>query len=103
MHNGAYKSLERAVRHHFAPEEVHAAFEPSDLPGFIRARVEGLSDEKGREKLADDIDSELPTSVDLDKSEFEALMAFLHSLTSPSAKKLESIRPKSVPSRLPMR
>lgn len=98
MHNGAYASLEEVVRHHLAPRESYESYDASKLPPELQDLVHDSPE------IIDDVfstlDSQMANPADLTDQEVGQLIAFLRSLTSPSARreKLESVIPESVPS-----
>ena len=101
MHNGAFWTLEDAVRHHFDPATGLTTYDPTQLaPVALQDTCQ---------EAPEIIDSLLATKsastsegVQLTDAEFADLMAFLHSLTSPSATDLAHTIPASVPSGLPV-
>lgn len=97
MHNGAFTSLEAAVRHHLDAENSLLNFDPSQLspamastciesPDILAAVLATLEKEK--------------TQVQLSDAEIQAILAFLDALTSPTALDLKHTIPASVPSGL---
>ena len=94
MHNGAYTTLEDAIRHHYAPEESLAEYDINQLPEHLHATLK-LDDTMITTLLAS-LDSKLPTSESLTNDELDDLMAFLASLTSPSADLMLHVTPESV-------
>ncbi len=98
MHNGAYDTLEEAVRHHLTPREHYENYDASELPPELEGLVHN-SPEVIDEVFAT-LDSRMASPPSLDDQEVGQLVAFLKSLTSPSARpdKLEMIVPESVPS-----
>ncbi|MFO7585011.1 MAG: cytochrome c peroxidase, partial [Anaerolineales bacterium] len=101
MHNGAFWTLESAVRHHFDPVAGLTAYDPTQL---TPAALQGMCLE-----APEVIDSILATKsesasegVGLTEAQFADLIAFLHSLTSPAATDLAHTIPASVPSGLPV-
>lgn len=101
MHNGAFWTLEAAVRHHFDPVAGLTAYDPSQLaPAALQAMC--LDDPEVIDSILATKSESTSEGVQLTEAEFEALMAFLHSLTSPSAIDLTHTVPASVPSGLPV-
>lgn len=101
MHNGAYTTLEAAVRHHLDPVKSLKNYDPTQLEPEFRGSVH---DDKAIIKDVQKTMSPiiLEQDVDLTDEEFSDLMAFLSALTSPSARDLEHTIPESVPSGLEM-
>jgi cytochrome c peroxidase len=95
MHNGAFTSLEAAVRHHFQP-----------LPTYDLAQLTPLMQITVPEPDVCHIAETAPSAVTptpyLTDAEVAALLAFLDSLTSPSALDLVHTIPERVPSGLPV-
>ncbi len=101
MHNGAYATLEAAVRHQLDPSRAMAKYDDSQLEPEFRAAVH-----KGKDVIRD-VKKTMPPELKLPQppvkeSDFNALIAFLKSLTSPSARDLSHTIPDSVPSGLKM-
>jgi cytochrome c peroxidase len=99
MHNGAYLTLEEAVRHHLDPEKALREYDPGDIPAMFADTVQ--SDEATINSLIENL-SPYMKKVELSDDEFDDLMAFLHALTDPRAGDLDKIMPHSVPSGLPL-
>lgn len=97
MHNGAFATLEGAVRHHFERANGLLHYDPSQLapemettcieePDIINAVLATLEDNSSQDALTD--------------AEFQDVIAFLNALTSPTAQDLHHTIPTSVPSGL---
>lgn len=100
MHDGAFSTLEAAVRHCLDPATSAQNYDPAEhLPPELRALYR--ADQTTTILAAADADEIAP--VTLTAAEFEDLMAFLESLTSPGIGSLgiHDI-PDSVPSGLPL-
>ncbi len=101
MHNGAYTTLEAAVRHHLNPVYSLDNYDASQLEPEFRGGVH-------REKqIIRDVKSTMPAELKLPQthlsdSEISDLLAFLRSLTSPSARDMSAVIPDSIPSGLDM-
>ena len=96
MHNGAFTSLETAVRHHFEPLPT---YDESQLTSLMQATV---PEDPAVCHIAASAPSLAATTPPLTDAEVNALLAFLHALTSPSALDLEHTIPERVPSGLPV-
>lgn len=98
MHNGAYTSLNAAVRHFIDVRQSLENYDPSQLDAEFRRYVHR------RDEVIQDVESTLEPmpALDLSDADVDALVAFLNSLTSPSAEHLEDIVPDSVPSGAPI-
>lgn len=98
MHNGAYATLEAAVRHHLDPVRSLDRYDRAQLePEFRGAVHDGEQVRRAVKRTLSPLLRPLPK---LDDREIEALLAFLRSLTSPSAGSLAHLVPESVPSGL---
>ena len=99
FHNGAFTTLEAAVRHMLDPMTSAMIYNVSQLP-------EELRDSVGLDELPDilgDLDSRVADPVQLSDAQVAQLIAFLESLTSPSLPDLPGNDvPDSVPSGLPV-
>ena len=104
MHNGAFTTLESAVRHHLDAASSLENYDLSQLPTAYQAVY--LSDPAAQARLAEGmpqlgvIDPLLATPLELTEGEVQDLLAFLHALTSPSAGDLSGTVPAAVPSGL---
>ncbi len=99
MHNGAYVTLEAAVRHHLNPVQAVAAYDFDQLSPLMQEMDSGETAVHSAPLNARSFTR--PTS-NLSDDEVAAILAFLQSLTSPSARDLSHIIPDSVPSKLPV-
>jgi cytochrome c peroxidase len=100
LHNGAYGSLEDVVRHHLNASESLENYDSDQLPPLFRR---ALHDEpEVIHMVLSTLDPLMEKRRELTAKEFEQLMAFFHSLTSPSAVDLSGLVPDSVPSGLPV-
>jgi cytochrome c peroxidase len=101
MHNGAFTTLEAAVRHHFDPQTSLQHYDPNQLPEPLQETCQNAP-----ETLAAILKWYTPhnpsDSVRLTDQEIHLLLAFLEALTSPSALDLAHTIPASVPSGLPV-
>ncbi len=100
MHNGAFTSLEGAVRHHLNPVWSLLHYDPSQLVPELQPTV--LRDRQTIIGLLETLDPLARVPVRLSQHEFRDLMAFLESLTSPTLDRLEAWIPSRVPSGLPV-
>ena len=98
MHNGAYVTLEAAVRHHLQPERSLDQYDPTQLEPEFRGAVH--DDPLIHRDLKRTLSKALRPLPRLDDREVDLLLAFLHSLTAPSASQLGGLVPDSVPSGL---
>jgi len=100
MHNGAYTSLEGAVRHQLDPLHELENYDTSQLePEFVGAVH---NDEESIDMVKETMAEEQKQPTSYTEQEVDDLVAFLESLTSPSARDLEHTIPESVPSGLEM-
>jgi cytochrome c peroxidase len=99
MHNGAYLTLEDAVRHHFNAEDALRSYDPGEIPEMFAETIQ--DDEATLQMLLANVAPRLGT-VDLSDKEFDDLMAFLDALTDPRAGDMDKLTPLAVPSGLPL-
>jgi len=98
MHNGTYTSLEAAVRHHLDPVKSLDHYDRSQLEPEFRGAVH--DDVRTLREVKRTLSPLLKPLPKLTDSEMEDLLAFLGSLTAPSASALDHVIPASVPSGL---
>lgn len=99
MHNGAYTTLEGAVRHHLDPTTALLGYDASQLDSRLQGTVQ--NDPETLAAILASLDPQAK-QVDLTEDEIADLLAFLEALTSPSLEFLENTIPASVPSGLPI-
>ncbi|WP_420629376.1 FG-GAP-like repeat-containing protein [Candidatus Leptofilum sp.] len=97
MHNGAYATLEAVIRHHLNPREAVTTYDFGQLSLLVLAEDSG---DTAVHTVALNAPSFAIPQVTLTDSEITVLLAFLESLTSPSALDLSHTIPDSVPSGL---
>jgi cytochrome c peroxidase len=100
LHNGAFAGLGDVVRHHLNAAESLQNYKGDQLPPRFKRT---LRDEP--EVIAgvlSTLDPLMEGRRELSAEEFAQLMAFLQSLTSPSAVDLSGLVPETVPSGLPV-
>ncbi len=100
MHNGAYTTLEAAVRHQLSPGTELDNYDAGQLEPEFRGAVHNSSEVVKLVKKTMNAEHKIPSYYT--DEEVSDLVEFLKSLTSPSARNLESTIPESVPSGLPM-
>jgi len=100
MHNGAYASLEAAVRHQLNPVHALENYDVSQLEPEFRGAVH--NDSRTIKDVKSTMPDELKVPLFLSDDEVGKLMEFLKALTSPSARNLDHTIPESVPSGLKM-
>ncbi len=98
MHNGAYTDLESAVRHHLDPVASLNNYDETQLEPALRDQVR--NDEETRQTVLEYLSPKVEEPMALSDREFDDLMAFLYSLTSPSTPGLADLFPDEVPSGL---
>jgi cytochrome c peroxidase len=101
MHDGVYATLEAVVRHYNNVDSAVTAFDVSQLDPSLRASYHG--DATTVSLLLSSLDGRLRQPLGLTADEQRQLVAFLKSLTDPSARDLSAVAPASVPSGLPGR
>jgi cytochrome c peroxidase len=101
MHNGAFTTLEATVRHHLDPQASLQNYDPTQLSVLLKDTCQDQP-----ETIAAILKWYTPDNasegVQLTDEEMRLLLAFLESLTSPSALDLSHTIPASVPSGLPV-
>jgi cytochrome c peroxidase len=100
MHDGAFVSLEDAVRHHFDCAESARHYNYEQLNPELWPTVR--CDEALIEDMEKNPPDELETPIVLTDAQFTDLMAFLNALTDPASKDMTRLRPSSVPSGMDM-
>lgn len=100
MHDGAYATLEAAVRHHLDPAAALRSYDPSQLPAELRDTFQ--SDPETIAAILETLDPLVATPLPLSDAEVGDLMAFLEALTDPRAADLGADVPERVPSGLPV-
>ena len=101
MHNGAYNSLEEAVRHHLDPQQYLQQYDASKLPEELRATFQ--DEEELKQRMLGQIDQRLKLERPLAEQEIGDILSFLYALTDQSALELEHLVPTKVPSGLPVK
>ena len=101
-HDGAFSTLDSVVRHHLNPQRMLASINLERPLNPHRADLAALDflvqdDPSRRMHIASY--SELG-EIQLEQTEINALVAFLHALTDPASRKLNHTLPESVPSGL---
>lgn len=102
MHNGAYTTLEAAVRHHFDPIHALDTYDPAQLEPEFRGAVHSEKEIVQRILRSTLTDKLPPLEPAITNAEVNDLLAFLKSMTSPSAYDLSHLIPDSIPSGLKM-
>jgi cytochrome c peroxidase len=103
MHNGAYATLEDAIRHHTDPAAAYASYDLSQIepdmqsyglnpPGPVFDSINPVELGRGPGQLR----------IDLTDAQIADLVEFLNSLTDPRMLETASLAPASVPSGLPV-
>ncbi len=100
MHNGAYATLEAAVRHHLNPVYHLENYDVTQLEPEFRGAVH--NDAVTIRDVKSTMPPELKLPRHLSDGEVDLLLEFLRSLTSPTARDLAHTIPESVPSGLEM-
>ncbi len=101
MHNGAYTTLEGAVRHHLTMVRALKDYDASQLSAEIALTV--LDDAATQRLIRSTLRRPVTRPIrPLKDVQFTRLMAFLQALTSPSLSSLMDTVPASVPSGLPV-
>jgi len=100
FHDGAFATLEDAVRHYSDVPKSLRTFDPATLPGAFQASYHG--EQRTIDTVMKTLDFRMRTPLNLTDTQVAELVAFLKSLTDPAARDLSGIMPASVPSGLPL-
>jgi cytochrome c peroxidase len=101
-HAGPYATLDAMVRHYANVYEALRSYDVAQLEPGLRPSYHG--DDATREQLLTVLDRQLtPRHRPFEDVAVRELVAFLESMTDPSARRLEHLVPTSVPSGLPVR
>jgi cytochrome c peroxidase len=100
MHNGAYMSLNDAIKHHFDPATSLANWDVRTIDAFIGDSYR--NDEDTHAQLLESLDPQLSSIQPITEAERYQLMMFMDALTSPACGDLNQLIPSSVPSGLPV-
>jgi cytochrome c peroxidase len=100
MHDGAYTTLEAAVRHYLDTRTALRSYDATQLREELRNSY--LSDPGSLDAMAASIDVLVTDPIALTDQEVEDIVAFLRALTDPAAHDLSGVIPASVPSGLPV-
>lgn len=100
MHDGAYTTLEGAVRHYLDARQALETFDGSALRAELRDAV--VDDPAVLGSMTAALDPRVRDTLALDQAQIDDIVAFLRSLTDPAATDLSALVPASVPSGLPV-
>ncbi|MDW8317320.1 MAG: FG-GAP-like repeat-containing protein [Anaerolineae bacterium] len=100
MHNGAYLTLEEAIRHHLDPKAALERYDLTRLPTDLQSDT--IWNEAKKQALLETLDPLVATPTVLDDGQIADLLAFLEALTDPRAADLSYLTPEAVPSGLPV-
>jgi cytochrome c peroxidase len=101
MHDGAYTTLEGAVRHVLDPAAALRRYDVAQLAPDMQSTFQG--DEQTLTVILANLDPLVATPRQLSDDEVNQLLTFLEALTDPAATDLSDDIPSSVPSGLPVR
>ncbi len=101
FHDGAFPTLDAVVKHYNDVRLSLMGFDPSHLAADVRAQYHG--DPGTIAGVLERLDFRLQQPLNLSATERAELVAFLNTLTDPSARDLSGLVPASVPSGLPVR
>jgi cytochrome c peroxidase len=101
FHDGAYPTLDAVVHHYNDVGTALTTFDSTQLAPDVRAKYHG--DAATVTGVLQQLDGRLRQPLRLTETERAELVAFLKSLTDPSARNLSALVPASVPSGLPVR
>lgn len=100
MHNGAYDSLEKVIRHHIAPLDSLQTYQTDHLSPELAATFR--NDLSTTLIMVETVDPLIDVVPELSEQEIVQLLAFLETLTSETAVDLAYLIPDTVPSGLPV-
>ena len=100
MHDGAFSTLDAVVRHYNDVPLTLTTYDASQLDPALRSTYHG--DAATTDSVIRTLDFRLQTPLHLSDAEMADLVAFLKSLTDPSARDLSALVPAAVPSGLPV-
>ena len=101
MHNGAFTTLEAAVRHHLQDKATALrTYDVNQLDPALRETVQ--NDEQTIAAILATLDPSVHPSRNLSDQEIDQLISFLETLTAPSIFNLRDQIPDYVPSGLPV-
>ena len=100
MHDGAFSTLDAVVRHYNDVPLTLTTYDASQLDPALRSTYHG--DAATTDSVIRTLDFRLQTPLHLSDAELADLVAFLKSLTDPSARDLSALVPAVVPSGLPV-
>jgi cytochrome c peroxidase len=100
MHDGVFPTLAAVVQHYSDVPTSLRSYDVSQVDPALRASYHG--DQATINAILNKLDFRLRTPAIFTEAEKADLVAFLESLTDPSARDMSSIAPASVPSGLPM-
>ena len=100
MHNGAFATLENVVEHYNDVTTSLRTYDSSQLDPAVRALYH--ADQTTVNTILSSIDPRMRQRLNLTDEEKRELVAFLKSLTDPSARDLSGVAPARVPSGLPV-
>ena len=100
MHDGAFPTLDAVVRHYNDVPLTLTTYDASQLDPALRSTYHG--DAATTDSVIRTLDFRLQTPLHLSDAELADLVAFLKSLTDPSARDLSALVPAVVPSGLPV-
>ncbi len=100
FHDGAYATLDAAIRHHADIQGRVAAYDPSanGIPPDLYSSLQAYAPERQLASAAPLLSDGLP----LEEADLADLVAFLDALTDPAARDLTALIPDEVPSGLPL-
>ncbi len=100
MHDGAYATLEAAVRHHLHPAQSLRDYDPSHLDPKLREQMHNSPEEQAR--IVQTLDEKLADPPQLSDAEVADVIAFMKALSSTHADDCMDAVPDAVPSGLPL-
>jgi cytochrome c peroxidase len=100
FHNGAFATLLGAVRHYVNVTRSLQSYDKSQLPAVLQPTVK--DDPAVWAQVLATLDPIVADTLEIQEAQVTEIVAFLQSLTDPSAQDLTPLIPASVPSGLPV-
>jgi cytochrome c peroxidase len=100
MHNGAYETIEEAIRHHLDPVAGLKGYDPSHLEDDLSEMMH--DDPALQERILATLAPQMREPPQLTDAEVDDLVAFMDALTGEGAGDTTDVVPESVPSGLPL-
>ena len=100
MHNGAYATLEAAIRHHVSPAQSLREYDPTEHLSDPVLVASVTREAASLELIAQG--ARPSASPDLSETQVDDLISFLEALSDPDVSRLDRLIPSALPSGLPV-